>query len=238
MEPGKGRSFWWTVWIWFLAGCAAQRSQVDRALSPARGPSAAAAGAVEPYAVHCPDVLQVTLADQPDLSGPRVIGADGRIDLGPLGRLRVEGQTPNEIVRRLAAQTGIAADRIHVDVTSFNSQQVYVFGQVRGLQRAVPYHGPETVLDLLQRLGGVTAGAAPHDVYVVRSHVTEGGSPEVFHINLRSIVLSSDPQTTLRLQPFDQVYVGESRQASLAKCVPPCLRPLYETICGLRRHSG
>jgi protein involved in polysaccharide export with SLBB domain len=190
---------------------------------------------VEPYAVHCPDVLQITLADSPDLSGQRAVDADGRIDLGCLGRLRVEGQTPDDIAHRIAGQAGIAADRIHVDVTAFQSQQLYVFGQVSGLQRAVPYHGPETVRDLLQRLGGITAGAAPDDVYVVRSHVAEGGSPQLFHIKLQASLRAYDPQHQLRLQPFDQVYVGETRQASLARCVPPCLRPLYETVCGLRR---
>jgi protein involved in polysaccharide export with SLBB domain len=221
--------------MWLLAGCAAQRSQVDRALSADQGLGAAAGAAVEPYAVHCPDVLQVTLADRPDLSGQRTVGADGRIDLGPLGHPRVEGQTPDDILRRIATQAGIAPDRIHVDITAFNSQQIYVFGQVSGLQRAVPYHGPETVLDFLQRVGGVTAGAAPNEVYVVRSHVAEGGAPEVFHINLQSIILTHDQKTNLHLQPFDQIYVGETRQASRAKCFPPCLRPLYETACGLRR---
>ncbi len=36
-------------------------------------------------------------------------------------------------------------------------------------------------------------------------------------------------------QPFDQVYVGEARKAALERCLPPFLRPIYETACGLRR---
>jgi protein involved in polysaccharide export with SLBB domain len=225
------------VLLCLVAGCVAERAQVNRALSADNSLGAGVGGAVEPYGIHCPDVLQVIFADRPDLSGARVVGPDGRIDLGSMGHLRVEGQTPVQIVHRIAEQAGIALDRIHVEVTGFNSQQIYLFGEVSGLQRAVPYRGQETVSDLLQRVGGITPGAAPNDVYVVRSHIAEGRAPELFHIDLRAIVLSHNEHTNLRLQPFDQVYVGESRQSSLVKCVPPCLRPLYETVCGLRRRK-
>ena len=44
------------------------------------------------------------------------------------------------------------------------------------------------MLDLLQRVGGIAPGAAPQDVYVVRSHLGEG-RPEVFHVDLDAIVL-------------------------------------------------
>jgi protein involved in polysaccharide export with SLBB domain len=244
MQPGERRTFWWTgtsaPWLGLVlccvAGCSLGRSQVDRALLAEHG--LGAGGTVGPYAVHCPDALQVTFADRPDLSFPRTVGADGRIDLGSLGRLRVEGLAPDEIVTRIAEQTGVPAGRVHVDVTGFNSQQVYLFGQVAGLQRAVPYRGQETVLELLQRVGGITAGAAPNDVYVLRPHVADGGTPEVFAVNLRAIVLSHDQQTNLRLQPFDQVYVGETGQSSYVKCVPPCVRPLYEALCGLSHHPS
>jgi protein involved in polysaccharide export with SLBB domain len=124
---------------------------------------------------------------------------------------------------------------VHVRIAEFRSQQLFLVGQVVGLQRAVPYQGPETVLELLQRAGGITPGASPEDVDVVRSRLAEGKQPEVFHVDLRAIVLRHDAQTNLRLQPFDQVFVGESEESCLGKCMPPWLRPLYEAVCGLRR---
>jgi protein involved in polysaccharide export with SLBB domain len=111
-------------------------------------------------------------------------------------------------------------------------------GQVVGLHRAVPYQGPETVLELLQRVGGVTPGAAPDDVYVVRSRLAEGRPPEVFRVNLRAVVLYHDARTNVRLEPFDQVFVGETRESCLKKCVPPVLRPVYDLVCGIRRPSA
>jgi protein involved in polysaccharide export with SLBB domain len=241
MEPGKSwscRRALVGVLLSLLAGCAANRGHVDQALLADRGAPARNQGVAEAYAVHCPDLLQVTVAERPEVTGPKPVGADGRIDLGAAGRPKVEGRSPSEVALMVAELAGVSPDRVHVQVAEFKSQKIYLFGEVTGLQRAVPYQGQETVLDLLQRVGGITPGAAPNDVYVVRPRIAEGQAPEVFHVNLGAIVLNQDQRTNLRLEPFDQVYVGETRQASREKCIPPCLRPLYETFWGLSHRGG
>jgi protein involved in polysaccharide export with SLBB domain len=186
------------------------------------------------YAVHFPDVVALKVDGRPHLTGLRAVGPDGCIDVDGQ-RVRIAGQTAPEVARRVALATGTPAHGVSVRVADYESQQVYLFGPGIGVQRAVEYQGPETVLDLLQRTGGITAGAAPNDVYVVRPRVVEDLAPEIFHINLRGILLNDDPRTNIRLQPFDQVFIGETRQASLQKCVPPWFRPVYETFCGLSR---
>src|SRR5262249_11994488 len=93
----------------------------------------------------------------------------------------------------------------------------------------------ETVLDLLHRAGGLTSGAAPDDVFVVRSRVAEGTAPQVFRVDLHAILFHDDPRTNIRLQPFDQVFVGETRQFGFSKCIPPWLKPIYEAVVGIRR---
>jgi protein involved in polysaccharide export with SLBB domain len=142
------------------------------------------------------------------------------------------------MARVLAASLKLPPEAIRVRVVEFQSQQIYLFGEVIDLPRAVPYQGPETVLDLLQRVGGITPGAAPGDVQVVRTHISEGRPPEVFHVNLRAIVANQDQRTNVRLQPYDRVHVGQTRKACLEKCVPPWLRPAYQFLCGLRRLPG
>src|SRR5262249_14328614 len=220
------------LWLWLLSGGALGQPHLDQVWLADRGTAARNRGVAECYLVQCPDVLEVSVADRPDLTGHQAVGPDGRIDLGAEGRLRVEGQTVPEIARRVAREAGIQPAAVRVRVAEFNSQHIYLFGEGIGGQRAGPYQGPETVLDLLQRIGGISPGAAPNDVYVVRSRVVEDRPPEVFHINLRAILLNKDQHTNLRLQPFDQVFIGETWQASLQKCIPPCLRPLYEALCG------
>jgi hypothetical protein len=99
----------------------------------------------------------------------------------------------------------------------------------------VAYRGPETVCQLLQRTGGIKPGAAPDEVYLVRSRVPDGRQPEVFPVKLADIVLRKDDQTNITLQPFDQIFVGQTSQACLGKCVPPCFKPFYKAAFGLNR---
>lgn len=221
-----------------LTGCESGRPHLDQALMANLGPAPPGRGLEQQYVVHCPDVLELTVSGRPDLTGRQAIGPDGRIDLGDVGRLRVEGRLAPEVGPLVAEAAGVRPDKVQFRLAEYNSQQIYLFGQVVGLQRSVPYQGPETVLELLRRAGGITPGAAPNIIYVVRSHVAEGQQPEVFHIELKEIVRNQDQRTNLRLQPFDRVYVGENRESSWETCVAPCLRPLYEMVCGLWRHGS
>jgi polysaccharide biosynthesis/export protein len=214
------------------SGCVTSNPHVDRSLMADRGAAARNAGVAERYLIGCPDMLEVGVVGRPERSRRCLVGPDGRIDLGDLGRPRVEGRTVPEVARHLGEALGVPAEQVEVHVAEFNSQFLYLFGEVNGLQRAVPYRGQETVLDLLQRVGGITPGAAPGEVYVVRSRVSDGQRPEVFHVDLRAIVMNHDQKTNVRLQPFDQVYVGATRRAGWEKCIPPWLRPLFRALCG------
>jgi protein involved in polysaccharide export with SLBB domain len=215
-----------------LGGCTLLNPRVDQALL-ARGGEPASVAA-DGYAVRCPDVVEVRVPGRPQWSGQFVVGVDGRLDLGPDVQPRVEGLTPALAAREVADAAGLEGG-VELQVVGYYSQQVYLHGEVRGQARAVPYHGPETVLELLQRTGGITSGAAPGDVQVVRSHVAEGGKPELFEVDLSAILIGQDPSSNVRLHPFDQVYVGQSKRSSLLKCLPPWARPLYARLCGLTR---
>jgi protein involved in polysaccharide export with SLBB domain len=168
---------------------------------------------------------------------PGEIGPDGWLDLPEAGRVRVAGQTPSEVGRTIARALRVPANRIHVRVLDYRSQQIFIYGELAGVQRAVAYRGPETLLEVLQRAGGITPGAAPGNIQVLRSHIAEGRAPEVFPIDLEAIVLQNDQQTNIRIEPFDQIYIGESRRGVLQKCCPPWMRPAYEKLVGLSRNG-
>jgi protein involved in polysaccharide export with SLBB domain len=229
---GRQRSCLALVPLFFLLlnGCAANRNQVDPNLMAGKGKTPPAAEVAQQYLVGCPDVLEVAVAGQGGLNGRYTVGPDGRVELDALDRPQVEGRTVPAIERLLADQAGVPVDKVHVQVADYQSQEIYLYGQVTGLQRAVPYHGPETVLELLLRTGGITPGAAPADVYVIRTRVAQGQRPEVFHVDLHAIVLKHDQRTNLRLCPFDQIHVGETRQARVERSIPPWLRPLYQNV--------
>jgi protein involved in polysaccharide export with SLBB domain len=217
-----------------LSGCLSPRAQVEQAMLAHQPPPTHFLQTASVYQVRCPDVLQVDIAGLPQCSGRKRLGADGRLDLGTAGRPNVDGATTPEIVRIIAQTVGVAPQQVHVEVVEYNSQYVYVFGRAAGLQRAVPYQGPETVLDLLRRAGDLPAGAAIGDIKVIRPHIAEGKTPEIFHVDLNAIVAGNDPETNVLLQPYDQIHVGQSRRSCFRDCLPPWLRPLYECLCGMK----
>ncbi|MBI1918192.1 MAG: hypothetical protein HYS12_26165 [Planctomycetes bacterium] len=218
-----------------LAGCSLGRPQFDRDLMARKAPAASGTGTSPGYVVHFPDVLDVRIEGHAEWSGRFSVLIDGRVEAGPAGGVRVEGRTVPEIAQALAEQVGVVPEGVRVTVAGYNSQHLFLYGEVAGEARAVPYEGPETVLGMLQRVRGITSGAAPEDIQVVRPHVADGKHPEVFEVDLVAILQKNKPQTNVHLQPFDQVYIGQSHRCSVAKCFPPWLRPFYKDLCGLSR---
>jgi protein involved in polysaccharide export with SLBB domain len=217
------------------AGCTGQRPWVDRAIMAQPTPPAARNSTAAEYLVSCPDLLEIKINGRPELSGTQEIAGDGRISATNGERVRVEGLSTSEVARRLAAAGRRNPDQITVRVAEYRSQKIYLVGQVVGLQRTVPYQGPEHVLDLLQRVGGVTAGAAPDEVYVVRSRIAEGKQPEVYRVRLRDILAKHDQSTNIQLQPQDQIYVGETNRSALSHYLPPWLKPMFDSLWGMAR---
>lgn len=224
------------VLLVLAGGCFSSRERFDRTLL-SRLPESPAPAAAQ-YTVHCPDVLDIAIAIPGFRSGTRSVGPDGRIDLGASGRLRVDGLTTPAIAAAIAGTLRVPLAAVEVKVAEFNSQEIFVHGEVRAAKRAIPYRGPERAVDLLRRAGGFSNGAAPGDIQVVRAHIADGGSPEVYRVNLEAIVLKNDQRSNVVLEPFDQVYVGQSRRSFVTHTLmPPCLRPLLDALSGNRRHS-
>jgi polysaccharide export outer membrane protein len=199
----------------------------DRPLKPPN------AEVTDPYRLGCPDEFDLIVGDRPSLTGRRKVGPDGRVDLGSLGRVRVEGKTSAEAAAAIANQIDVSTTAVRVVVQAYRSQKVYLLGEVQGLQRSVPYQGPERVVELLQRVGGLTGGAELGNVYLIRSHVTDGKSPEVFRVDVPAIVMKHDQSTNYIVEPFDEISVGERFSSNFSRSLPPWLLPAYQTIFGL-----
>src|SRR4051812_15357236 len=89
---GSGRTLRYLpgLLLGFVVGCAPQRPYLDQALLAGRSTPAQQQSIVGDYVLGCPDVLEVVVENRHDLSGRVTIGADGCIELGTLGKLRVE----------------------------------------------------------------------------------------------------------------------------------------------------
>jgi protein involved in polysaccharide export with SLBB domain len=225
--------------LWLcMCGCLSIKPHVSTRLKKEPQNLAKADVARDQYRVQCPDVLEVTLNGSPGGVWQYRVDLDGRIECGTAEGVRIEGQTTTEIATNLERCLHLKPGQIGVRVAQYESQHIYLYGQVNGPNRPVPYEGPESVVGLLQRVGGITKGAADGDIHVIRSHVTDGKAPEVFDVKLEDILKRQDEASNITLQPFDQVYVGQSRKSLLQSSIPPVFRPLYELIFGLNQSEN
>jgi protein involved in polysaccharide export with SLBB domain len=210
----------WGIWLALAAGCAGFRADTRQALLADRNPSAHARDLELHYQVRHPDVLAAEVRGRPDLTSRGRVGLDGRVTLAGV-TLTVDGRSTPTIAQELAARLGAAPSTVTVRVDNYASQHLFLFGEVGEKHHVVAYRGPETIVDLLQRVGGASPDAALTDVHVVRPHVADGKPPEVFHIDLHAILTRQDLGTNIRLEPFDRIHVGETRTKRVSEFMPP-----------------
>ena len=212
-----------------VSGCASHCEQTRKALMR-ETPLSPDAQLAQPYHIGCPDVIRVRCPDHPESSGLHTIEANGCIPVAYLGGVRVEGLTAAEAREKLADTLQVPADAVDLDVVEYRRQHVYVFGEVPGLQNAIPYQGSETVVELIRRAGGVTKEGSPGQVRVIRNSPIAGAPPQVFLVDLQAIVLRGDNSTNLLVQPNDQIYVPESKRARYRKCFHPWFKATAEWL--------
>jgi polysaccharide biosynthesis/export protein len=201
-------------------GCATCPAKVQAALQQATPQRTVEVS--RDYAVGCPDRLNIQMADALPLDV--TVEPDGCVVVPGVGRVRVEGAAPGDIAAEIAHHRNVPTPSVRVAVAEYASKHVLLFGPGDGVQRVVPYVGPETVTDMLRRTGGLAPGAAFHAVHVVRPHVAGGQRPEVFTVDLAKALEKSEAGNDVNLQASDQVYLGETRGSSLARCLPPWVR--------------
>lgn len=236
MKLGRFRNLCkaWGLATLLSAGCVSTRTEFERSLKQAPSDPVQEQDVLDHYLVNFPDVLDIQIPDRPELSHKYPIDIEGRIDLANYGFLRIEGNRVNEVARKVAQVIGAERRDVRVGVAEYRSQHVVLFGQVVGWQRVIPYQGQERVVEVLKRCGGVTKVADIDAIHVVRTHVFDGKRPELFKVNLEAILEKDDQTTNVRLMPFDQIHVGESKQVHIEQSLPRWMKPMYQLFWDTR----
>ena len=185
------------------------------------------------YLIGSPDVLEITFADYPQWDVLVSVDLDGTIPLDHPGQPHAEGRTLDDVRFELARMAGVEPDRVTVKLAAARCSHIFLHGPIRGRTRIVPYQGPEPVIEMLKRVGGLPPGSKLNQVYVVRPNVDIGGRPEVFRVNVPRVLIWNDQTTNVALQPSDQVYVGESRESAFSRLLPDWMAPMYRRFVGL-----
>ncbi len=138
------------------------------------------------YKVGIGDVLSIGVWDHPELTIPAAVQRtaafdgfriqdDGTITYAYTPKLYVEGKTIIQIHDALVASLSkiIESPQVDVKVVGFNSQKVYVTGEVKKPGTLPVTEIPLTLIDALNQAGGLTEKADWRDVAFVRDGKAE-----------------------------------------------------------------
>lgn len=201
-----------------VAGCGGGRSLPQPTPTAEGADGLATAGVPSPTLRIGPgDLLEVSVFEAPELSGPARVAEDGTISLPVLGSVKAAGLSATELTDALETRLRGAYmidPQVSVDVAERRSQPIYVLGAVNK-PGAFPLSGYErlTFLRALALGEGLRSTASGGRAFIVRTRA-DGQRIEI-PVEIDEVIAGEgmDPP----LQPNDVVYVPESRVKALGR---------------------
>jgi polysaccharide export outer membrane protein len=173
-----------------------------------------------------PDNIVIYSKRVREINGHREqIRPDGRITLPLLGDVFVAGKTCEEVSAELSATAIEYYDDADVTVwvTSYNSQKIFVFGEV-AVPGSYAYNGANTVLGTLSR-AQPTRLSDPSRVQVLRPNA-DGDLRKRMTINLDKMVKEGDTTLDAVLEEGDVIYVPPNPLAAVGLALQQLLLPI------------
>lgn len=168
------------------------------------------------YRVGPRDILNITVWGHPELTIPagefrsaetagNVVGEDGTFFYPFAGVIRAAGRTVEEIRAELTQKLSKYIENVQLDVrvAGYRSQRVYVVGEVAQPGIHLVQDIPLTVLEAINRAGGVKPEADLRNITLTREDKT-------YSINLLSLYEGGDIRQNVLLKHGDVVNVPDN----------------------------
>lgn len=191
--------------LFLTSGCAAWD---PFAPLPTTAPPARVAGAVEEYRIGVPDLLELTVWQHPDVSGPILVRRDGKVSVPLMGDIQAEGYTPSELASKIrkALSDYISKPRVDIAVTEMRSQVASVIGGGVVRSGQVELQRNTRVIEAIAAMGGLTPFAKKRRIRILRN--TPNGQVE-YHFDYTAFVNGSAPDSNFLLEPGDTIIVPD-----------------------------
>jgi len=160
------------------------------------------------------DEVTVEIVEDREGGLARVVTATGELDVPPLGRVRVSGQTASDAasnIKRLlekdyyyTATVRLSIDRI--SKVAVQQGSVQLSGQVRMVGQQFLIAGEQlTVTGAILKAGGVTEWGNAKKIQVTRQK--KDGTSEKFEVDFKKITETGDVKADPVLQDGDRIYI-------------------------------
>lgn len=164
-----------------------------------------AADQAQSYRIGVDDVIKVAFWQQPDLNTVARVTQEGKVSLPVIGEVQASGLATEELANSILEKISFYNRNISqasVIVVEYNSQKVFVQGQVRNPGKYT-FELIPNLLDLLREAGGPTEFADLTRVAVVRGSGKDAGKTEI--INLKKLQEKAELDKLPRLKTGDTV---------------------------------
>jgi polysaccharide export outer membrane protein len=168
-----------------------------------------ASASADEYIIGPEDVLQISFWQEPTLDQTVMVRQDGKITLSIIGEITAAGLTSKELAGKIVKDVSLYNKKISqatVTVIGFNSQKVYVSGQVFSPGKFTFEVIPD-LWTIIKEAGGATEQGDLTRVTIIRSREAGG---EVIMVNVLEAVRSGNLDQLPKLQSGDTVEVPKT----------------------------
>jgi polysaccharide export outer membrane protein len=172
------------------------------------------------YIVGPQDVINITVFDEPQLSGRFRVDNDGNFSFPFIGRVKADGLTLRTIeadLRRRLGEGYLKNPQVTIEVDQYRSQNVFVMGEVRSPGKYA-LSGNVTLIEALAQAGSITSAAGnevmiihPKEAKAAPTLPDQAPDADVTRVNLRELE-GGKLSENLVLRDGDTIFVPRAEK--------------------------